>query len=263
MAFKLVIKDNLKQGADDFSTGDVRHFSEASITVGSASDCDCELASAEDIHQHHFTVSEKDKGTYQIKPTGGETIYVNYEPVNEVHDLASGDEIRVGHYTFRFQREHRRARPARRADIFAITAKIIIVCLLAIEVFFVYWLPSQIQSKEVLSSMITQQKTVMLLDEARSKIRPAEVEDADQQKAYALQLVQSELDAMARFIRNNEKNISENEWRRLNHNIKKLASITAEINQGTIFKPLPKPRLAAGVRGLLKKHKKESSNHGE
>ena len=263
MAFKLVIKDNLKHSADDFSTGDVRHFSESSITVGSTSDCDCELASAEDINEHHFTISEKEDGTYQVKPTGGETIYVNYEPVNEFRDLASGDEIRVGHYTFRFQREHRRARPARRADIFAISAKVIIVCLLAIEVFFVYWLPSQIQSKEVLSSMITQQKTVMLLDKARNNVRPSEIQDKNRQNTYALQLIQSELDALARFIRNNEKSISQNEWHRLNNNIKKLASLTAEINQNAIFKPLPEPHLEAGIRGLLEKHSKESSNHGK
>jgi len=251
--FKIVVRDNLKQTADDFSSGQVYHFEDTPVTVGKSSDCSCSLPAVEDIADHHFEIVEPEEGKYTLRPEAGETVYVNREPIAKERRLASGDEIRVGHYTFRFQREHRYTKAGRRADLFAISAKVIIVCLLAIEVFFVYWLPQQIQSKEMLASGIIKQQTVLLLDEARENSTWDSAEYALQKK-YALQLLQEELDSIARYIRQNEKSIPEAQWQRFYSTIKKLNTAAHKIHTQNIFRPLPQPQLKRGVRSTINKY---------
>ncbi|MFW6414145.1 MAG: FHA domain-containing protein [Verrucomicrobiota bacterium] len=267
MPFKLVIKNNLAESATAaFTRGDIRHFEEEHVTVGTARDCHCQVPEAADeLTEHHFEIfrdKTKDAEEYFVRLLEGKSLYVNLEPVSETRKLVSGDELRSGHYSFRFQKEYRRSRPGRRADFFAVTAKVIIVLLLLVEVFFVYWLPQQIQSQEILASGIIKQETVALLDDSRKRAQPSESADDNQRTHYPLQLVRRELDAMTRFVRKYEQSIPDHEWKRLYANIKKLDSLTREINNNNIFQPLPKPKLNKGVEALLERYSKGNNQDG-
>lgn len=265
MPFKLVIKNNLEEAETAFSRGDIRHFEEDEVTVGASPDCRCHVQDDNDeLAERHFQFFKEDseRDEFSVRLLEGDSLYVNLEPVADTRQIASGDELRTGHYSFRFQKEYRRTRPGRRADIFAVTAKAIIVLLLIGEVSFVYWLPQQIQSEEILAAGIIKQETVSLLDESRKKARPPESGDTDNLKRYARQLIYRELNAMARFIRKHEQAIPDGEWQRLHSAIRKLNSTTTAINNNNVFQPLPQPQVEKGVDALLERYNEGNNQDG-
>lgn len=250
MPFKLVIRHNIGDDSDEFTGADVRHFDETDVSVGCDADCNCALDYPEEFLPRHFHIRFDEDDGYLLVPEKNATVFHNRKPVYAAQPLTSGDEIRVGHLVFRFQKEYRAARAARRTNLLEILAKVIIAGVLVLELYFIYWLPRRIQSERLLASSITRQQTVMLLDSTRQKARhmPRETGGFAQ---HATALILDELDRMAVFIRENEKEISDAQWQWFFNTTGKLNNSLHNIRAGTLEKPLPKPALEDAVKAVI------------
>lgn len=250
MPFKLVIRHTIGYDSDEFTGADVRHFEETDVSVGCSADCDCVLDYPGEFLPRHFHIRFDEDGGYLLVPEKNARVFHNRKPVYAAQPLTSGDEIRVGHLVLRFQKEYRAVRPARRTNFLEILAKVIIAGVLVLELYFIYWLPRRIQSERLLAAAITRQQTVMLLDSTRQKARhmPEATEEFAQ---YATALILDELDRMALFIRENEKEISDAQWQWFFNTSGKLNNSLHSIREGSLEKPLPKPALEAGVNAVL------------
>ncbi len=251
MPFKLVIRHNIEQTADDFGNGDVREFAGKSVTVGSGGDCDCAVGALPEVADFHFTIHElSGHGDFALHPEPGQTLFLNNEPVLAVETvLTSGDEIRLGHYTLRFQNMHRAAGMARRADLLAIFAKILVAFILATELLVVYWLPRKFQNERILARQIQKQETIMLLDVLR---RRAGKNSPDQQlNSQARLVILEELNSIAEFIRDNENQLSPQQWLRFNEYLLFSQMTLTRLESGGAFPELPSPALEAGAKAII------------
>ncbi|MFO7821287.1 MAG: FHA domain-containing protein [Lentisphaeria bacterium] len=253
MPFKLVIRHSIGDAHDEFAGADVRHFDETDVSVGSSSDCDCRIDDPRELKPRHFYIRFDEGGGYLLVPEEGASVFHNGSSVQAPLSLISGDEIRAGHIVFRFQKEYQAVRPARRTNFLEILAKAIIAFVLILEVFFVYWLPRRIQSESLLATDIMHQQTVLLLDRTRLQARrPGGEMSAFQSKAN--ELILEELDRMAQFIRENEKGLSDTQWRWFFNATRNMNELLQGVKSGAIEPPLPEPALRETVKKML--HKK-------
>jgi hypothetical protein len=263
LPFKLVIRHNIEQTADDFECADVRHFLSGPVTIGAASDCDCVLPDTEGLSERHFTIelanaAEAEAG-WLVRREAEAALFLNHDPVVEPSmPLVSGDEIRVGHYTFRFQTEHKTVGLARRTDLLAAFTKTLIVVILVAEVSLVYWLPKKLQSETVLAEQIRQQETVLLLDQLRRQTRQlASASPGGSIEAKACAVLQEELDQMASFLRQHERELDSDQWFLFHSDVRDLRAAFAGIRSGEVFRPLPKLAFEAGVSAITRKQEEK------
>lgn len=253
MPFKLVIRHNIEQTADDFRAGDVRHFEDLPVAVGTADDCNCKVPATLDLDSHTFTICRGDEAdTFRIEPTGKQLIFVNGTPVTTESALHSGDEIRVGHFTFRFQRERATAGQARRAGVLARLAQALIILILITEVALVYWLPRKFQSQNVLALEITKQDTVLLLDQLRRQARTLAADpEAKSLTVSAAILTGEELNRMTTFVRQHENDLAEEQWRQFRKDLVLMREVIAKLRRDIVFSDPPEPPVSQAVNALL------------
>ena len=251
MPFKLVIRHSIGQESDEFAGADVRHFHDADVSVGVSASCTCVIDDPNEFEDCHFHVRFDENGGYLLVPVEGATLFHNQRPVHAPLSLTSGDEIRVGHWTFRFQKEYSAARAGRRADVVGFVAKAIIVVVLVCELFFVYWLPRRIQSEKLLAADISRQQTVMLLDKIRRQARRSDIAEMSDHQRYALALLLDEMDRMALFVREHEKQLTDDQWSWLFDATRKTGGALRNVRNGETEHPLPEAELGQGIQAIL------------
>ncbi len=257
MKFQLVIKNLIRAQGNVFGNADVRNL-ENSATVGTKHDCEVRIDDKElknDVH--FFSIAFVEANPATLEPLDQTKVFVNDQPVQEPTTLLSGDEIRVGHWTFRFQKNRRKAGVARRADALATLAKLLLATILVTEVLMATWLPKKLEAEKIATAEILQQQTVMLLDELRSQLRRKINKTADQsgepqnRNHAAMKLVAAELDTIAEYIRNNNGKLKQEQWPPLYAQLQRFQTLINRIDNDSVFKPLPKLMLNQTIKEQL------------
>ncbi len=262
MPFTFVIRDNVKQTADDFAAGDSRYFDQPTVVVGTSADCDCVVDNAPEMAARHFAVTLGDQpDAYIFRPLEPAGLFLNNQAVGEqAMPITSGDEIRVGHLTFRFQAIHRAVPQARRADFLAFFAKILIAAILLAELLVVYWLPQRFQSEKLLAAQIQRQETVMLLDAQRLQARKIAGEASSELARDAGKLIYAELNTLAEFVREHEQQLWPEQWQRFYAELTQMQIILNRLGRGNAFPPAPQVDVDAAVRALVSSRKGQQTD---
>lgn len=255
------MRHNIEQTADDFAAADVHRFDTVPVTVGSGDACDCTVHGEPELAPHHFTITATtDKSGFQVAPENGLTVYLNANRVpDEGGSLTSGDELRVGHATFRFQRIRSAVGQTWRADLLVQCTKLLIGIILLVEIGLAYWLPRRLESETLLAAEAQRQRTIMLLDtlgrRARKVVRKSASDSLQQGGA---KVVADELSSMADFVRKHEHNVSRAEWHRLQLGLLRLQEILGSLEDNKAFPPSPRVNVEGNVIQILDKHQAET-----
>lgn len=256
MEFQLVIRNTIEAEGNVFGAADVRLLNNQA-TVGTTTDCDVRIDDEElAADALLFRVEFDDHGISRLLKTGPETVYVNNEPVTgPTANLVSGDEIRVGHWTFRFQKVRQRVGIAHRTNLMALVAKILIAVIILGEILLAVWLPKRLKYENMVAIQILEEQCVMRLDQLRHTIdrmeTPIDPTPEENLRAAAVRIVDEELDAMALHIRKHRETIPAENWSMIRDELDRLQSLLIRIDTGRVFHPVPKLRLDDDVQYVL------------
>lgn len=257
--FNLVVRDNLEQTQDDFGCGDVRRFATTPITCGTDGQCDCALPGPDNADAGRwFSIDRAGDGSgFLLIPEPGVPVFVNESPVaaGRPRELLSGDMIRVGHLTFRFQRIRPGVAMARRSDLLSTIAKTLLLLIFAAELGVVYWLPRQLQKSKLMAVDVMRQRTVRELDTLRADVKLGGDAQAGSIPFMTRSVVAEELDHLTLFVRNNEKKLSGRQWQEVASAIAKLTLLVRQADSGAIGEELPGLDMDAAVRQILIRNK--------
>ncbi|OGV69146.1 MAG: hypothetical protein A3K19_15520 [Lentisphaerae bacterium RIFOXYB12_FULL_65_16] len=252
MPFQLHIRHNLDSAADHFAAGDVRSFDRELVRVGSSPDADVRLGEEGCQPTLFLLLSDAAGRVVRLKSDPGACVFVGQARVEDERQLASGDEIRVGHWTFRFQRVYARAGLGRRAGLMSLTARALVVFILVMEIGGVVWLPRQMRSAMLWEEEIARQRALTLLDSLRDGNRPSEQET--EMERTARETVGRELDALARHVRQYEEALTRDEWGRIMADLRGYEQILNRLARRQVFQPVPPLDVEGGVTAVLKAH---------
>ncbi len=255
MAFQLTIRHNLEAAAaKDAEAGEVRGFAATRVRVGSGPDCECRLATGE-LAPLHFTIAA---GTaeeqWRLLPEPGCELYMGKQPVAAPAELLSGAELRVGHWTFRFQKDYGGPGACRRRpDHLALVAKLLVGMILVLEIFVVSWLPRRLQAASIWEAQIAKEQTLLLLDNLRARSIYLTRKTENKTAAAAGTLLAAEMDSLAVQVRRAQRSFSRDQWRGLHKELVALEETIRRLEAGQVLRPLPDPDLAAAFRVLTQK----------
>jgi hypothetical protein len=250
VACQLSIKHNIADD-DHFSTRQVEQFEHGPITVGRAPDCDCHV-DAPDFAEFHFTVLERDRSWFLL-PRPGTAAYLNNAPVESATEvpLNSGDVIRVGHWTLQFYIVHGNVGQGRRADWMARLAKTLVGLIVFSEIFIVVWLPHKLHNAALWKQEVAKQRSLMLLDNLRGLSNKLAQEES--LTGSGAQLISSELDNMARHLRQYQDKVTPQQWQDYYREFSRYEKILNSLHTGKAVPPLPALDLNAGISRILER----------
>ena len=246
---QLIIRDNLEAARDAFGVADVRNLDASSVRVGNAPECECAVDSG-DLAAVHYTLDVSDEpGRWRLTPHPQcpSPVFLNGEPIREPVDVRSGDELRVGHLTFRLQRVVDPTSQGRRTGLVEATAKALLCLTLLTETLLVAWLPRQLRSARMWGLETAQYRATMLLDSLRKDVRLSLETEPDLAES-ARQLLADELGSMARVLRERQEQLSLAQWQQVQADLLEYQTILERIRDGKAFQPVPEVDVETGVR---------------
>ncbi|MBT3378870.1 MAG: FHA domain-containing protein [Lentisphaerae bacterium] len=250
MAFQFHIRQHIDASEDAFVEGDVRTFDGERVRVGRGMECECRLDDPV-FREVHFEVHSSPDSNYMVcHPRPDAEMCLGDRPLRSEHDLLSGDEIRVGVYTFRVQRLFATTGRGSRFGFLSLVAKVLVALILAVEVTIAAWLPCQVRATSRLQEEITRQRTILRLDHLRAMIGGLALTEGLEQAA--VRVISEELRTLARYLRENEQRLSREEWGQVGNDLESYDIIICALRDKTAFRPLPAVDVDAGVRAALK-----------
>ena len=256
MQFQLVIRNTIEAEGDVFGAADVRLLEDAAL-VGTAPDSDVRIDDPELLQEEFFRI-DYSNATAFLHPLGSESIYLNNAVVESgaTPELLSGDELRVGHWTFRFQKVRERVGVGHRSNLLSFVTKVLIAAIIVGEILLAVWLPQRLKYENMVAIQILEEQCVMLLDQMRHSIdrmdTPGpEADEMERLRAAGVRIVREQLDGLATYIRKHETQMTPEHWTRLRNELDRLQSLLSRIHAGTVFKSLPELEMDKAIRNAI------------
>jgi prolyl oligopeptidase PreP (S9A serine peptidase family) len=254
--FQLVIRNTIEAEGDVFGAADVRSLENA-VTVGTTPECDVRIEDQELPSESFFRI-DYSSATAFLHPLGNESIYINETAVESgaTPVLLSGDELRVGHWTFRFQKVRERVGVGHRSNLLSLVTKVLILAIIVGEILLAVWLPQQLKYENMVAVQILEEQCVMMLYQMRHEIDHMETldpqaDELEKLRAAAIQIVREQLDGMATYIRKSQTEMTPEHWTQLRNELDRLQSLLYRIHAGTVFKPLPELEMDNAIRNAI------------
>jgi len=250
MAIQLVVRHNLEGHEATFLPGELFTFSMPLIRIGTRPGCECLLAEDPELPQEIGTL-EKDSasGRWSLTPARGVPLFLNQSAVEDRVHVRSGDEIRCGHWTLRFHKALPEVRFARRADLLALAAKVLVVLILATEVGLLSWLPRQIQRAQLWELQIARQRTLMMVDGLRKRINPRA--NALPLEKLTLSCISDQVARLTLYLRENSAHLSRDQLRVIESDVRAYDTLVTRIGENRVFQPVPPLDLDAAFKNAL------------
>ncbi len=257
MSFKLIIRHNLQQTLDDFDQAEVRTFERLPVRCGTDTNCDCRIDCPGEAAETWFELTAGDAaGEVALAAAANQPVFLNDTPVPVAshRPLTSGDLLRVGHLTLRFQRFHPPAPVSRSTDLLARLAKLLLAIVFVLEIGFVYWLPRRLHASRLLATEVLRERTVRDIDNLRARVKMASQATPGSLAANATAIVDEELDRLAAFVRQHQDRFETGQWLTLRRNLDNLKLLVDQADSGRLGPPLPNPPIEAGAQRLLESY---------
>ena len=251
MAFQLHIRQNLDSARDHFGPGEVRRFDGPEIRVGSGPESECRLEAAEFAACHLLLRSRGARTLDRVRacPQEGATTYLNGNLLAAPTPLCSGDELRVGHWTLRFQSIHEVAGRNRSFNLTSGLAKAAVVVIFALEFGVVMWLPRRMREVAMWETQIEQHRVVDLMQQLRKACRD-NPSAGDFERTLKREII-AELEDRADYMARYGARLAPAQTRLLYAELTDFERLLGALAQKTLPAPLPEVDLNAGVMALL------------
>ena len=262
MAIQLVIRHNLEEHEATFVPGELRTFEGREIRIGSLEECECVVAPVgTDVLPPQTAILRRGgNGAWTLTPGRGAVLFLNQNAVAATCPINSGDEVRCGHWIFRFHKLMRPVSHAKSADLLATASMILAAVILAAEVGIVYWLPRQVRSAQHWELQITRQRTSLLVDELRAtnvmaaaRTNPDKTPVCSTVELAARKSIGGQLDALTLYIRRNQDGMSREQWRAVSEDLEIYRQALAAMDKENLFAALPALATEPALRALTKK----------
>ncbi len=250
MAFQLHIRQNLDAARDHFGPGEVRRFEEPLVRVGTDAACECRLETPEFAPCHVLLRSgRRPLDRVSACPESGATTYLNGDLLTAPTPLRSGDELRVGHWTLRFQSIHVATGRKRAFNLLSGVAKAAIALVLCLEVAVVLWLPRRMREVAMWKTQVEQHRLIDMLEWLRRVCR--ETESADDFDRALKREIGLELQARADYVARYGSRLGPAQTRALAAELADFNRILKAVKAKALPPKLPGIELDAGVQALL------------
>lgn len=250
MAYQLHIRQNLESAGDHFGPGRVCRFDLPQVRIGSSDACECRIEDSSFAPCH--VVLRRLAGARErvaARPQEGAATFLNGQPLTSPTPLRSGDELRVGHWTLRFQRLHERVGLSLPFSLMSTLAKVAVALVLAAELLVVLWLPRRVAQSSIWGDEIARHRVTDLLDALRRRNRDSH-DAADFERALRRE-IDRELLARSTYLAQYGDRLSAQHQRQIYAELCAFERILAALAQGTLPAALPEVDVDSGVQALL------------
>jgi len=250
LSFQVNIRHNVDAASDEFGGGTVRFLEGRRARIGGAPDCECPISDPELPGLVCTILAEA--GCYRVvfaDETTSLPTFLNDSAVSGEAGLVSGDEIRIGHWTLRFQKVYDPVAHARDGGLLAAVTRVCVSLIFVGEIGVVAWLQLYMRRAALSGEDVSRHWAVIMVDSLRSANTVAE--PADELERAARETLGRHLDRMARYIRTHEDNLSRRQWKALSEQIRKYVWVNVCLTNHTAFSPIPPLATDAGVRAAL------------
>jgi hypothetical protein len=182
-------------------------------------------------------------------PQDGATTYLNGQPLVNPTLLRSGDELRVGHWTLRFQRLHDRAGLSRTFALMPNLARAALALILVAEVSIVLWLPRRVARASAWELQVARHRSTDLLEALRRRNRDSR-SATDFEHRLRVE-IDEELQARSAYVTQYGHLLSLGRYQQLYEELRAFDRILTALGQGVLPPALPEVDLDGGVRALL------------
>lgn len=251
MAFQLHIRENLQSASDHFGPGQILRFTAETVRVGTAADCECRMADAATFSPVHLVIRRSGGRPERVavSPQDGAPAFLNGQPLAATTLLRSGDELRVGHWTLRFQRVHERVRVSRAFGLMSGLARLAAVLLVLGELAVLFLLPRYMSETAAWESQVARHRVTDLLESLRRRNRDSR--DAGEFERALRREIDREVQLRAAYMAQYGDRLSPARQRPIYEELQAFDRLLNEVSQGTLPPPLPTLDLDAGVKAVL------------
>jgi predicted component of type VI protein secretion system len=250
--FQLFRKNNI-ESSNHFSTGDLHEAAGGTVSVGASPRCAVRIADPSWTGEQ-FMVQE-DGENHFLTAFAGQTVYRNDKPVSpdERIQLRSGDEIRVGHWTFRFRKLHARARFSRNAELLTIIAKVVVGLVIVIEISLVMIGPRHMHKAALFQREQAMQTLEGKVDRFFNAIALSTSEDQALQPAEkaARQALRIEVNRIKSYLKKNRTLLTEDGIHDMDLLVEEYMGSLDKLKKRELLRPVPDPALEAAVRRII------------
>ncbi len=244
LSFQLIIRHNIRHEAASFTGAEVAVFESGAATVGTHESCECQVLDSEEEEADSvwFRVEPRESGFVLARETVSE-IYLNNQPVARPEtELSSGDVIRVGHWTFCFQKRHPRARFAKSADWPVYACKTTVGLLVILQLILALWPTGRLRYEGIVGRQIAEEQTILMVDQVRRHINSLNGGGQSLTARNALiQVLGGEIDQMANYMRRHREAIPREKWQRLREDLDMHQELVDDLDRGDL--PIAVPEL--------------------
>lgn len=252
MPIQLIIRPYDDSADVAFAPGEAFTGDGDRVRVGSAPDCDCRIPPvAGQPGEIAVLTRNRDGHDWTLEPTSGSDLRRDDTRITGPVPLRSGDYFRCGDRLIVFHKLHAHAEHSRWADGLAIFAKVLIAIILVGEALAVAWLPQRVNQAARWEKEIARHRATCLLDDLRAT--NARTQTRTEPETIARQYIDTQLNALARYLRAHQEDLARDQWRRLQADIERYGKIIDNLNRGVVLEPLPRIDGAAAFAAVRKK----------
>jgi hypothetical protein len=192
-------------------------------------------------------------GRAVLVPRAIEAVTIDDVPHRDAIPLRPGVPVRAGDWLLVVAGD--RPPSARRSGRLAWVATVLVFVVLVLQVASAVGLSARIQNAKSFGLARTRERTTAQLDSLRGRVivrlQSVPYSRARVEERLALELLLTELDRMAAYIRPNLPRLSHTQLETLYGDLKKLDDIFARLQEGTLLPPAETIDIAAALKKLL------------
>lgn len=250
--FLLTIRHDTEAANDHFGERKVLRFATSPVRVGSSPEAECRVAD-ETFPGRAFAIVDS-AGQLHLEPQSAVPLLTTGEAAAAGTELLSGDELRVGQWSFVIHKIYGDPEDRRRRTGLGRLARAMMLAVLLAELGVVVWLPRQVAAAARRGHELARLRVFGQVDELRGRadrLARAEQETADPFAQALRWAITEDLDRRARYLRKHQYDLGPGQSQRMQQELQILAAALDRFDTGRFLQPIPPVDLEAAVRATL------------
>ena len=168
--------------------------------------------------------------------------------------LHSGDALTVGDWRLQFYVCLPKVGQSWQSALLARLSQVAIALILLTVLASAIWLPDYFRHTSGWGSAAILEQLAQRLDATRSRLSQADLGDqASLLDQLLVEQLKADLNARIRHMRNYDQRLSKTQLRQMESQLDTLAGLLQQVQENSLFPPLPKPAIDAAVRRVLQR----------
>ena len=222
------------------------------VTVGGTPDAACRLEGPPDLAA---TIRRDGEDAYCLLPSAdGLLLNGQTAACGDCLPLHSGDALTVGDWRLQFYVRLPKVGQSWQSALLARLSQVAIAVILLTVLASAIWLPDYFRHTSGWGSAATIEQLAQRLDDTRSRLAQADLGDqATLLDQLLVEQLKADLNARIRHMRNYDQRLSKTQLRQMESQLDTLAGLLRQVQEGSLFPPLPKPAIDTAVQRILQR----------